>query len=271
MSEVAYEEQGASQTLDVGEESGSAGETVQDALTLLHDPLRRILVKELDLLDRDRSRERDLLAEEIKAEQTYLKERKGLAALSPGAEYSQEEIGRATDWLRAQQDQLEKEEEALQQKLEQIQDGVKDQQRTIERWEQDLQELFNQLRALPAELKKAGELVEQLRATLKDVESRGFKARVDMLKQDLEAAETRQKRLSSQEKWLDEAIEEGLTGWREARATLRQMVVGTDTDEDKDSQEDLEICIKQVNKMRKYLQQHQDDLIQRYLEQQAQQ
>lgn len=269
MSEVAYEEQGASQKLDVSQESGSAGEAAQDALALLDDHLNQILTKELELLDKDRSRERDLLAEEIKAEQAYLKERKSLAALSPGNEYSQEEIGRATDWLRAQQDQLEKEEEALQQELEQIQDGVKDQQKTIERWEQDLQELFKQLHAWPAELEKAGELVEQLRATLKDVESRGFKGRVEMVKQDLEAAETRQKRLSSQEKWLDEAIEEGLTSWREARATLRQMVVGIDTDED--SQEDLEICIKQVNKMSKYLQQHQDDLIQRYLEQQAQQ
>jgi len=170
------------------------------------------------------------------------------------------------DWLKAQQYQLTQKKEALQQKLAKVQEKVSAQKKTIDGWKQDLQELFQTLQALPAELKKGEQIIEQLRANLRDAEGRSFRARVEMIKQELEAAELRQKRLSTQEEQLRAAIKEGLSAWRQARKDLRQLMIETETE---DGQENLEIEIKQLDKTLGYLQQHQDVLIQRYLEYQA--
>jgi chromosome segregation ATPase len=235
------------------------------ALDLLPEDVQVILGKEMELLDKCRTAECDLLKEEIEQEKNYRKRRTAAPASASLAGYSQEEIGRALDWLQTEKGRHEQQEADLNGQLSAVAEQVTAQEQKIQRLNEDIEELFKMLQALPAEVRRADDQVAQLKTALEAAQQRGFQPKVDLLQEELAAAEARQQRLKSQDTTLVSAIDQGLQSLREARDALRHLKVGGGQTDPASSLESLQIGIGQTQKQIEYLKQYQDVLIQRRL------
>jgi chromosome segregation ATPase len=238
----------------------------QDVFNLLYEHWKQVLDKELELLDKDRPVERKLLEQQIKDWQRYATTQDDLVSLTE-LDYSQEELGRAKDWLYAQKARPEEEKGRLQERLKRVQSQIETQEAKIKRWEDDLRELLGRLRALPTEIEQAEQQVQQLQSALDDARARGFEPRIRMLERSLTAAQSELEYLRDHtENVLREAIDEALHSVKQARDDLKGLMV--ETAGGQESLEELEIQIKQVEKKLQYLQQQEEVFIRRYLEQQ---
>jgi chromosome segregation ATPase len=260
MANAGNPESNVGQAQQLGE---SVGEATSDLFDLLSGDWKKILDKELDFLDRNRSSEFNLLEKEITDLAKYL----GQWQPSPTKDdleknYSQLDINRAEKQLREQQEKWEEEKASLNTRLKEVTDKVSEQEKEIKAKEKELQSLLNDLKALPGLQEAVQKEVKQLSDKLE--KAKGTKQEA-LIRPELEAAEEKLARLRDpvHAKNLDDAIRETLDAWQGARDSLKGwMVTGINGGR---SQEDLEIDIKVIDKTIEYLKQHWNALVQAYL------
>jgi chromosome segregation ATPase len=260
MANAGNPESNVGQEQQLGE---SVGEATSDLFDLLSGDWKKILDKELDFLDRNRSSEFNLLKKEITDQTKYL----GQWQPSPTKDdleknYSQSDINRAEKQLREQQEKWEEEKASLNKRLKEVTDKVSEQEKEIKAKEKELQSLLDDLKALPGLQEAVQKEVKQLSDKLE--KAKGTKQEA-LIRPELEAAEEKLARLRDpvHAKNLDDAIREALDAWQGARDSLKGwMVTGINGGR---SQEDLEIDIKVIDKTIEYLEQHWNALVQALL------
>lgn len=249
------------------------------ALDYLPHDLQELYQKELLLVCKACSPEPDLLKKGITTEAKFLKEW-GFPTDCSTADCKDEQINKATAWLKGKQCDLEEEKTRLVAKKDRKKCDVEEQEAKIARLEAAIDKLLKSIKGLPAEIKAAREQVTALQTELNATSSETSKK---LIENDLKVAQDKLGRLCGirdpdptkeckpdYEQDLHGAVSENLTSWRSARTKLRELWVGATSDPDcermaEDNLNALDIKIKSIDKQLEYIKNYWDVLIAKYL------